>query len=109
MKRILTIVAFIAAWSGVYACTNFLVGKDASADGSTMISYAADAYSFYGYLHFAAAADHPQGSVREVVEWDTGKPLGSIPEVAHTYTVVGNTNEHQLTIGETTWGGREEL
>ena len=105
----MTIGVFLATWTTIFACTNFLVGKNASADGSTIISYAADAYSFYGYLHFAPAADHPEGSVREVVEWDTGKPLGSIPQVAHTYSVVGNTNEHQLTVGETTWGGREEL
>ena len=105
----MTIGVLLAAWTTIFACTNFLVGKNASVDGSTIISYAADAYSFYGYLHFAPAADHPEGSVREVVEWDTGKPLGSIPQVAHTYSVVGNTNEHQLTVGETTWGGREEL
>ncbi len=109
MKRLYSLGVLLAAWTAAFACTNFLVGKDASADGSTMISYAADSYSFYGYLHFVPAADHPAGSVREITEWDTGKPLGSIPEVAHTYTVVGNTNEHQLTIGETTWGGREQL
>lgn len=93
----------------VLLCTNFLVGRLASADGSTMISYAADSYALYGALHYSPAADHPAGSMREVRDWDTGRPLGAIPEVAHTYTVVGNTNEHQLTIGETTWGGREEL
>ena len=91
------------------ACTNFLVGKDASADGSTMISYAADSYALYGFLHHAPAADHPAGAMREVNDWDTGKPLCTIPQVAHTYNVVGNMNEHQLTIGETTWGGRPEL
>ena len=91
------------------ACTNFLVGKDASADGSTIISYAADSYSLYGFLRYRAAADHPAGAMREVKDWDTGRPQGQIPEVAHTYNVVGNMNEHQLTIGETTWGGREEL
>jgi dipeptidase len=91
------------------ACTNFLVGKDASVDGSTMISYAADSYSLYGFLHFSPAADHELGSMREVKDWDTGKPLCSIPQVAHTYNVVGNMNEHQLCIGETTWGGRPEL
>ena len=91
------------------ACTNFLVGKAASADGSTMISYAADSYGMFGYLHFSPAADYPEGAMREVKDWDTGRPLGSIPQVSHTYSVVGNTNEHQVTIGETTWGGREEL
>ncbi len=91
------------------ACTNFLVGKDASADGSTMISYAADSYSLYGFLKFQPAADHQPGEVRVIRDWDTGRPQLEIPEVAHTYSVVGNMNEHQLTIGETTWGGREEL
>lgn len=109
MKKLFTLVLFVAACSAALACTNFLVGKDASADGSTMISYAADSYSFYGYLHFSPAADHPQGAVREVVNWDDGRPLCTIPEVAHTYSVVGNTNEHQLTVGETTWGGLEQL
>ena len=93
----------------VLACTNFIVGKQASVDGSTMISYAADSYGMYGFLHFAPAADWPEGSMREVKDWDTGRPQLSIPQVAHTYSVVGNMNENQVTIGETTWGGREAL
>ena len=109
MKRSLLIFALCSAWVAGMACTNFLVGKDASVDGSTMISYAADSYALYGYLHFAPAADHAPGAMREVNDWDTGKPLCSIPQVPHTYNVVGNMNEHQLTIGETTWGGRPEL
>ena len=109
MKKLFTLGVLLAAWTAAFACTNFLVGKDASADGSTMISYAADSYSFYGYLHFSPAADHPKGAMREIINWDNGKPLGAIPQVAHTYSVVGNTNEHQLTIGETTWGGLEQL
>ena len=96
-------------YSVVSACTNFLVGKDASADGSTIISYAADSYGMYGFLHFAPAADYPEGTMRAVKDWDTGRDLGLIPQVAHTYSVVGNTNECQVTIGETTWGGREAL
>ena len=92
-----------------FACTNFLVGKDASADGSTMVSYAADSYGMFGFLHFAPAQDWPEGAMREVKDWDTGRPQGQIPQVAHTYTVVGNMNENQVTIGETTWGGREAL
>ena len=109
MKKIYVIFALCSAWVAGMACTNFLVGKDASVDGSTMISYAADSYALYGYLHFAPAADHASGAMREVNDWDTGKPLCSIPQVPHTYNVVGNMNEHQLTIGETTWGGRPEL
>ncbi len=109
MKKIYLILALCSAWVAGIACTNFLVGKDASQDGSTMISYAADSYALYGFLHFVPAADHAEGSVREVKDWDTGKPLCTIPQVPHTYNVVGNMNEHQLAIGETTWGGRPEL
>ncbi len=109
MKKIYLILALCSAWVAGMACTNFLVGKDASVDGSTMISYAADSYALYGFLHFVPAADHAEGAVREVKDWDTGKPLCTIPQVPHTYNVVGNTNEHQLAIGETTWGGRPEL
>ena len=109
MKRIYLILALCGAWVAGMACTNFLVGKDASVDGSTMISYAADSYALYGFLHHSPAADYAEGAVREVKDWDTGKPLCTIPQVAHTYNVVGNMNEHQLTIGETTWGGRAEL
>lgn len=109
MKKIYVIFALCSAWVAGMACTNFLVGKDASVDGSTMVTYAADSYSLYGFLHFSPAADHAEGAMREVNDWDTGKPLCSIPQVAHTYNVVGNMNEHQLAIGETTWGGRPEL
>ena len=109
MKKIYLILALCSAWVAGMACTNFLVGKDASVDGSTMITYAADSYALYGFLRFAPAADHPAGAVREVKDWDTGKPLCTIPQIAHTYNVVGNMNEHQLTIGETTFGGRPEL
>ena len=109
MKKFYLILALCSAWVAGMACTNFLVGKDASVDGSTMISYAADSYALYGFLHYAPAADHAEGALRQVKDWDTGKPLCTIPQVAHTYNVVGNMNEHQLTIGETTWGGRPEL
>ena len=110
-KSIVAIVVFLllVPASCVLACTNFIVGKAASADGSTIVTYAADSYALYGFLRFSPAADYPKGAMRDVVDWDTGKPLGQIPQVAHTYSVVGNQNEHQVTIGETTWGGREEL
>ena len=109
MKKFYLILALCSAWVAGMACTNFLVGKAASVDGSTMVSYAADSYALYGFLHHSPAADYAEGAVREVKDWDTGKPLCTIPQVAHTYNVVGNMNEHQLTIGETTWGGRAEL
>lgn len=91
------------------ACTGLLVGKKASVDGSVMISYAADSHSLYGELYRWPAADWAPGTMLDIVEWDTGKPLGQIPQVAHTYSVVGNMNEHQLAITESTFGGRHEL
>ena len=114
MKKYIVVVTLILSTfnfqlSTLFACTNFLVGKDASADGSTIISYAADSYGMFGFLHFAPAQDWTEGAVREIKDWDTGRPLGSIPQIPHTYKVIGNMNEHQVTIGETTWGGREEL
>ncbi|MDD4190673.1 MAG: C69 family dipeptidase [Mangrovibacterium sp.] len=105
-------VLFMTALIGageVFPCTNFLVTKGASADGSCMITYSADSHTLYGELYYQPAADYPEGAVREITEWDTGKPLGRIPQVAHTYSVVGNMNEHQVAIGETTFGGRKEL
>jgi dipeptidase len=90
-------------------CTNILVAKGATADGSTFISYAADSHELYGELYHTAAGTHAPGTLRDVYEWDTGKFLGRIPEAAVTYNVVGNMNEHQVAIGETTFGGRKEL
>ena len=91
------------------ACTNFLITKGATVDGSTMITYAADSHTLYGEMYFWPAADHQSGEMTDVIEWDTGKFLGKIPQVPHTYQVTGNMNEHQVAIGETTFGGREEL
>jgi len=92
-----------------WACTSLIAAKGATADGSTMITYAADSHTLYGELYSQPAADHPAGTMRRVVEWDTGKFLGEIPEVPHTYATIGNMNEHGLTISESTWGGRPEL
>ena len=91
------------------ACTNFLFTKGATKDGSTMITYAADSHTLYGELYYRRAASYPAGTMFQVVDWDTGTKLIQIPQVAHTYSVVGNMNEHQLAIGETTYGGRKEL
>lgn len=91
------------------ACTNFLVTRSASADSSTMITYAADSHTLYGELYHMPAGKHVEGSLIDVYEWDTGKYLGKIKQVARTYSVIGNINEHQLAIGETTFGGRGEL
>jgi len=90
-------------------CTNFLVTKGASVNGSTMITYSADSHQLYGELYFWPSKDYPQGSLLDVYEWDTGKYMGKIRQVGHTYSVVGNMNEHQLAIGETTYGGIETL
>ena len=91
------------------ACTNFLVTKGASVDGSTFISYAADSHVLYGELYHWPAATYEKGTMLDVYEWDTGKFLGQIEQAEETYNVVGNMNEHQVAIGETTYGGRSEL
>jgi len=92
-----------------FACTNFLITKGASTDGSTMISYAADSHVLYGELYHWSAATWPEGSMLDIYEWDTGKYLGQIKQAAETYNVVGNMNEWQVGIGETTYGGLREL
>ncbi|MCR5644850.1 MAG: C69 family dipeptidase [Bacteroidales bacterium] len=112
MKRLITAMmalALVFAWGEANACTNFLITKGASADGSCMISYAADSHVLYGELYHYPAADHAPGEMRDVYDWDGGAYLGQIPEVAHTYNVVGNMNEWQVAIGETTYGGIEAL
>lgn len=100
--------AFLASLPGE-ACTNILITKGASADGSCMVSYAADSHQLFGELYYHPAADWGKNSMLDVYEWDTHKFLGQIPQVPHTYQTVGNMNEHQLIIGETTYGGRSEL
>ena len=104
----LTALAFLAI-APASACTNFLVGKNATTDGSTFITYAADSYYLFGALYHYPAAVHPAGTMRDVYEWDTGKYLGKIKEAEQTFNVIGNMNEFQVSIGETTFGGREEL
>lgn len=111
-KRFLTTLMFVCTLllcGRGFACTNFIITKGASSDGSCMVTYAADSHTLYGELYFRPAADYPAGSFLDVIEWDTGMKLGQIPQVPHTYSVVGNMNEHQLTIAETTFGGRAEL
>ena len=88
------------------ACTNVLVTKGASTDGSNMVSYAADSHQLYGELYFQKAGIWGKDDMRKINEWDTGKYLGLIPQVSRTYQRVGNMNEHQLIIAETTYGGR---
>jgi len=109
-KHISVLFILMLAMSTVsLACTNFLVTKGASKDGSNMVTYAADAHVLYGELYYWPAATYPEGAMLDVYEWDTGKYLGQIKQARQTYNVVGNMNEFQLAIGETTYGGRDEL
>lgn len=106
---ILALVFLLTNYQISYGCTNFLITRGASTDGSTMVTYAADSHNLFGELYYQPAQDHPEGAMRDIYEWDTGKFLGQIPQPARTYSVIGNMNEYQLAIGETTFGGREEL
>ncbi len=109
MKRlILTILLGVAVWRAD-ACTNFIVTKGASTDGSVMVSYAADSHQLYGALYFVPGGKFKAGEMLRVEEWDTGKYLGNIPQIPTTHTTIGNMNSHSLIIAETTYGGRAEL
>ncbi len=109
------ISGFLLTVAGIFfslktdACTNIIVTKGASADGSILVSYAADSHWLYGELYFQEAADWENNATRKINDWDSGRYLGEIEQVPHTYKRVGNMNEHQLIIAETTFGGREEL
>ena len=102
-------VAMSGSVSEAEACSNFIVGKKASVDGSVMCSYSADDYGMFQYLCHYPAAKHAKGEMRKIFDWDSNKYHGEIPEAAETYNVIGNINEWQVTIGETTYGGREEM
>lgn len=103
------IIGFVTVSNSSKACTNVLITKNASADGSTMISYAADSHVLFGELYYWPAENHPDDAMLDIYEWDTGKYLGKIKQAEHTYRVVGNMNENQVSIAETTFGGRKEL
>lgn len=110
MKKIGFLFLAFMLWStAADACTNFLVGKKASADSSVFISYSADSYGMSGFIAHFPAAVHPEGTMRDIYNWDSGDYIGQIPEARVTYNVLGNINEHQVAIAETTFGGREEL
>ena len=109
MKRLSLMMTGLAIGVYALACTNFIVGKKASVDGSVICSYNADSYGAFMRLAHYPAAKHLKGDMRKIYEWDTNKYLGEIPEAEVTYNVVGNINEWQVTIGETTYGGREEM
>lgn len=108
-KTSFVVLALMLLVAPAWACTNFLVGKKATTDGSTFISYSADSYYLFGALYHYPAENHPEGTMRDIYEWDSGKYLGQIKEASRTYNVIGNINEHQLAIGETTFGGHSEL
>ena len=103
------LLLFVLPEQGLKACTNFIISKGATKDGSVMITYSADSHVLYGELYYWPAKNWPAGTMVDVYEWDTGKYLGKIPQKSHTYSVVGNMNEHQVSIGETTFGGRAGL
>lgn len=107
-KYILPVLSLLTALPTL-ACTNMLVGKKASVNGATMISYNADSHNLYGELYYTAAAKHAAGDMRQVIDWDSQKPIGQIPQPVETYRVVGNVNEWQVTIAESTWGGDAAL
>jgi len=108
-KTILILIGTIFTIVSSSACTNLLVGKAASVDGSTMVTYSADSYSLFGELYHWPAAKYPANTLLDVREWDSYKYLGKIPQASQTYNVIGNMNEYQLCIGETTFTGRREL
>ncbi|MGE5382405.1 MAG: dipeptidase [Omnitrophica WOR_2 bacterium] len=108
-KKLLITLFSLGITGTSMACTNYLVTKGASSDGSTMISYAADSHIRYGELYWRSATDWPEGTMVTLYDRGTNKPLGQIPQVPHTYQVTGFMNEYQVAIGETTFGGRPEL
>lgn len=111
MKRLFTLLLALGSLGSAAACTNFIITRGASADSSTMVTYSADSHQLYGALYKYNAPRHKyaDGTMLKIYEWDTGKYLGEIPQARQTYSTVGNMNEHQLIIAETTFGGREEL
>jgi dipeptidase len=109
MRKLLLLIVSVLAYFNSMACTNFLVGKAATVDGSTLISYSADSYFMFGSLYYSPAATYPDNAMLDIYEWDTGEYLGKIKQAERTYSVVGNMNEFQVSIGETTFGGRPEL
>ena len=91
------------------ACTNLIAGKKATVDGSVLVSYNADSYGMFGNLYRHVGGTHAKGEMRKVYDWDTNRYWGEIPEAPETYNVLGNINEYQVAIAETTFGGREEM
>ena len=109
LRKLLLLSAFLGLVDIANACTNFIVGKKASADGSVICTYNADDYGLFINLCHYPAGTHPKGTMRKIFNWDTNKYQGVISEAPQTYNVIGNINEFQVSIAETTYGGREEM
>ena len=109
MKRLILTLTFAVGAVSAFACTNFIVTKGASTDGSVMVTYAADSHQLYGALYYTPKGKFKPGATLRVEEWDTGKYLGDIAQIPQTYTAIGNMNEHSVIITETTWGGLPQL
>ena len=108
-KTFLSLMAVLVSAGTVWPCTNLIVTKGASKDGSVMVTYSADSHQLYGELYFWPAATWAEGTMLKIYEWDSGRYMGEIPQAPVTYSVTGNMNEYQLLIGETTFGGRREF
>lgn len=109
MKKLIFSMAFLLCASQLFACTNLIVGKKASTDGSVFVTYSADSYGMYGNMYRHVGGTHAKGEMRKIYDWDTNEYHGEIPQTERTYNVVGQMNEFQVSICETTFGGREEL
>lgn len=109
LKFVLAMAFCVSASVSALACTGLIAAPGATVDGSALVTYAADSHTLYGELYYKPAADHAKGEMRKVKDWDSGRLLGEIPEVSHTYTTIGNMNEHGVAVTESTWGGRHEL
>jgi len=108
-KLFFTLSLLVAASLSGVCCTSLIVGKNASVDGSVMVTYAADSHIRYGFLDYQPSKDNPKGAMKPIIGWTTDEYMGEIPDVRHTYGTIGNMNEYGLVITESTWGGRKEL
>ncbi len=109
LLKVLVATAALLGSMEARPCTNIIISRGASQDGSVLVSYAADSHTLYGELYYRPARDWKSGTSIQIYDWDTNKPLGIIDQVPHTFQTVGNMNEFQVIITETTWGGRPEL
>ena len=109
LLKVLVATAALLGSMEARPCTNIIISRGASQDGSVLVSYAADSHTLYGELYYKPARDWKSDTSIQIYDWDTNRPLGIIDQVPHTFQTVGNMNEFQVIITETTWGGRPEL